>query len=349
MNNIENIRIMNIKSLPSPREIKELYQLSPATRMAIAGFRETIAKILLREHKRFLVIVGPCSIHDQEEAIEYAKRLKKLSDEVGDKIFIVMRAYFAKPRTTIGWKGLIYDPQLDDSCCIAEGVNEARETAKRIAELGLPIGTEALDPFTVQYLSDCISWASIGARTVESQLHRELASGLSAPVGFKNNTDGNTLVALEAMEAARHWHVFLGVDGDGRIARVETKGNPWTHIVLRGGGRNMTNFDAEYIRILSSELDNRGLISSMVVDCSHGNSSKDHRRQAGVFSEIIRQRKSGNSSIVGAMLESYLEAGNQKIPSNPATRLKYGVSITDACIGWDETEKLIKEAYVLLQ
>lgn len=344
MKNIEDIRIMSIKSLPSPREIKELYRLSPEIYRAIAGYRETIAKIISWEDNRFLTIVGPCSIHNPDEAIEYATRLKKLSDEVGDKIFIVMRAFFAKPRTTVGWKGLMYDPCLDGSCDIAEGIRLSRETAKRIAELGLPIGTEALDPFTIQYLSDCIAWAGIGARTVESQLHRELASGLSAPVGFKNNTDGNVLMAFDAMEAARHSHMFLGVDDDGHVSQVATDGNPWTHIVLRGGGQNMTNYDAKHIQATAAMLNKRGLSSAIVIDCSHGNSGKDHTKQAGVFSDIFKQYKSERSSIVGAMLESYLEESNQKISSDPA-RLKYGVSITDACIGWDETEKLLKDTY----
>lgn len=351
MNSIEDIRIMGIKPLPSPKEVKELYRLDPKICRAIAGYREMIAKIILWEDNRFLAIVGPCSIHNQKEAVEYAMRLKKLSDEVSDKIFIVMRAFFAKPRTTVGWKGIIYDPHLDDSCDIAEGVRLARETAKMIVELGMPIGTEALDPFTIQYLSDCIAWAGIGARAVESQLHRELASGLSAPVGFKNNTNGNALVAFDAMEAAGHQHVFLGVGDDGRIARVVTRGNPSTHIILRGAvgdnGKNATNYEKERVQEVAAILGKRGLSSAIVVDCSHGNSGKNHEKQAGVFSEVLKQRKSRRSHIVGAMLESYLEEGSQKIPRDKSL-LKHGVSITDACIGWDETEKLLKKAHALL-
>jgi len=352
MNSIEDIRIMSIKPLPSPKEVKELYRLDQKTCRAIAGYRKTITKIISWEDNRFLAIIGPCSIHSQKEAVEYAARLKKLSDEVSDKIFIVMRAFFAKPRTTIGWKGLIYDPYLDGSCDIVEGVRLARETAKQIIELGLPIGTEVLDPFTVQYLSDCISWAGIGARTVESQLHRELASGLSAPVGFKNNTDGNILVAFDAMEAAGHQHVFLGVGDDGRIARVVTRGNPRTHIILRGAaggenGKSATNYEKDYVQEVAAMLGKRGLSSAIVVDCSHGNSGKNHQKQAGVFFEVLKQRKSRRSHIVGAMLESYLEEGSQKI-TRDRSFLKRGISITDACIGWDETEKLLKKAYDLL-
>lgn len=352
MNSIEDIRIMGIKPLPSPREVKELYRLDPKICLAIAGYRETIAEIISWEDDRFLAIVGPCSIHSQKEAVEYTMRLKKLSDEVSDKIFIVMRAFFAKPRTTVGWKGMIYDPHLDDSCDIAEGVRLARETAKMIVELGLPIGTEALDPFTIQYLSDCIAWAGIGARTVESQLHRELASGLSAPVGFKNNTNGNVLVAFDAMEAAGYQHVFLGVGDDGRIARVVTRGNPSTHIILRGAaggenGKSATNYGKDRVQEVAAMLGKRGLSSAIVVDCSHGNSGKNHKKQAGVFSEVLKQRKSRRSHIVGAMLESYLEEGSQKI-TRDRLLLKRGVSVTDACIGWDETEKLLKKAYTLL-
>ena len=344
---IENIRIMSIKSLPSPREIKGLYRLNQKIYRVIAGYRETIAKILSWEDNRFLAIIGPCSIHNSDEAIEYAERLKKLSDEVNDKIFIVMRAFFAKPRTTVGWKGLMYDPRLDDSCDIAEGIRLSRETAKRISEIGLPIGTEALDPFTIQYLSDCVAWAGIGARTVESQLHRELASGLSAPVGFKNNTAGNVLIAIDAMESAKHPHVFLGIGDDGHIARVTTRGNPWTHIVLRGGGRNMTNYDPEHIRATADMLNKRGLSSAIVIDCSHGNSGKDHVKQESVFMDVFKQYKSRRSNVVGAMLESNLREGSQKIPADPRD-LKHGVSITDGCMGWDATEALILKAFSIL-
>ena len=344
---IEDIRIMSIKSLPSPREVKELYRLDPEIYRAIAGYRETVAKILSREDNRFLAIIGPCSIHNSDEAIEYATRLKKLSDEVSDKIFIVMRAFFTKPRTTIGWKGMMYDPRLDGSCDIAEGVRLSRETAKRICEIGLPIGTEALDPFTVQYLSDAITWAGIGARTVESQLHRELASGLSAPVGFKNNTAGNVLIAIDAMESAKHPHVFLGIGDDGHIARVTTRGNPWTHIVLRGGGQNMTNYDPEHIQATADMLNKRGLSSAIVVDCSHGNSGKDHVKQESVFMDVFKQYKSRRSNVVGAMLESNLREGSQKIPADPRD-LKYGISVTDSCMSLKATEELILKAFSIL-
>jgi len=344
---IEDIRIMSIKSLPSPREVKELYRLDPEIYRAIAGYRETVAKILSREDNHFLVIIGPCSIHNSDEAIEYATRLKKLSDEVSDKIFIVMRAFFTKPRTTIGWKGMMYDPRLDGSCDIAEGVRLSRETAKRICEIGLPIGTEALDPFTVQYLSDAITWAGIGARTVESQLHRELASGLSAPVGFKNNTAGNVLIAIDAMESAKHPHVFLGIGDDGHIARVTTRGNPWTHIVLRGGGQNMTNYDPEHIQATADMLNKRGLSSAIVVDCSHGNSGKDHVKQESVFMDVFKQYKSRRSNVVGAMLESNLREGSQKIPADPRD-LKYGISVTDSCMSLKATEELILKAFSIL-
>lgn len=291
-----------------------------------------------------MLVVGPCSIHDPKAALEYARQLKSLADRVKGKIFIVMRVYFEKPRTTIGWKGLINDPFMDDSFHIEEGLKKARRLLLDITETGLATGTEALDPIVPQYISDLICWSAIGARTIESQTHREMASGLSMPVGFKNGTDGNIQVAIDAMKSALTSHHFLGIDMQGRTSIFKTKGNRYGHIVLRGGKH--PNYDPESVSLCEKALKEAGLRQEIMIDCSHGNSKKDPKRQPIVFQETMKQVKEGNSSIIGMMLESNLFEGNQSIPPDlkEIGQLKYGVSVTDKCIDWKTTEQLILRA-----
>jgi 3-deoxy-7-phosphoheptulonate synthase len=294
-----------------------------------------------------LVVVGPCSIHDPKGAMEYAEKLNVLRKEVEDQIVILMRVYFEKPRTTIGWKGLINDPFMDGSTNIEMGLRQARKLLLDINGLGLPAATEFLDPYVPQYTSDLVSWAAIGARTTESQTHREMASGLSMPVGFKNGTDGGLQVAIDAMGAAMHPHSFLGVDPEGFTAIVRTTGNPWGHIVLRGGNLR-TNYDQESIVETAALLKKAGLNSIIMVDCSHANSGKQPLKQEIVWKSVLEQRLAGNQALVGLMLESYLEAGNQSIPKNAAD-LRYGVSVTDSCLDWDSTERLLRFAHAQLK
>jgi 3-deoxy-7-phosphoheptulonate synthase len=288
------------------------------------------------------VVVGPCSIHDTDTALDYARRLKVLADEISDAIVVVMRVYFEKPRTTTGWKGLINDPHLDDSFQIEEGLQKARALLLQIAELGLPTATEALDPISVQYLSDLISWYAIGARTTESQTHREMASGLSAPVGFKNGTDGSLDVAINALLSVSSPHSFLGIDPQGRCAITRTQGNRYGHVVLRGGG-GKSNYDSVTVALCEQQLAAKNIPANLVVDCSHGNSNKDPALQPLVLHDCVHQILEGNRSIVGAMLESNIGWGNQKLTPD-LSQLQYGVSITDACIDWPTTEKTLREA-----
>jgi 3-deoxy-7-phosphoheptulonate synthase len=285
--------------------------------------------------------VGPCSIHDPRAAYEYAERLRGLAEKVKDRFVLVMRVYFEKPRTTVGWKGLINDPRLDGSFHIEEGLKAARRLLLRVTKLGLPAATEALDPVSPQYLSDLISWHAIGARTTESQTHRELASGLSTPVGFKNGTDGDIQVALDAIKSAAAPHHFLGVDPDGRVSVYRTRGNENCHVVLRGGRE--PNFDRASVLYCAEKLKMAGLNPRLMVDCSHGNSNKDHRRQPAVFDACLEQVRAGGSPIAGLMIESHLFEGRQDLPKDFKSpgKLRYGVSITDACLGWKETERLI--------
>jgi 3-deoxy-7-phosphoheptulonate synthase len=337
---LHNVNILSQELIPTPQEISERYPASTTVSDTVLSNRDAIARILRREDPRVLVVVGPCSIHDLDAALEYAKRLRALSDELSDTLLLVMRVYFEKPRTNIGWKGFINDPYLDDSFNISEGLCKAREFLLQVGELGLGVGTEALDPITPQYLSDLLSWVAIGARTTESQTHREMASGLSAPVGFKNGTDGNVSVAVNALKAVTHPHSFLGVTSEGRCAVFRTRGNQFGHIILRGGTR--PNYDSVSVAMAEQALGKQGLASNIIVDCSHGNSLKQHEMQPLVLSNCVNQIRDGNRSIVGFMLESHLEAGRQDLPENLAD-LRRGVSITDACIDWKTTEKVLRE------
>ncbi len=340
---LSDTRIESSEVLLTPRQIQEKLPITDREAETVFQGRRDIENIIDGKDRRKFIVVGPCSIHDINLAIEYAKKLKSLSDIVRDKILLVMRVYFEKPRTTVGWKGLINDPNIDGSFQIEKGLLTARQLLLKIAQIGLPAGTEALDPVTPQYLSDLISWSAIGARTIESQTHREMASGLSMPLGCKNGTDGNIEVALNAMEAARTPHSFLGMNDTGEISILTTKGNEYGQIILRGGG-GKTNYDRNTVKQVEEKLKERGLPQEIVIDCSHGNSSKDHRKQKEVFANVIDQIISGDSAIVGMMLESNINEGNQPIPPD-IKDLKYGVSITDKCISWQETEEIILQAY----
>ncbi len=347
MQRINDVNVASQDLMPTPGEIKAKLPLGPGAAATVVAGRERLMKILDREDRSIFVVVGPCSIHDVEAAKEYAGRLKNLAEQVDDAMMLVMRVYFEKPRTTVGWKGLINDPDMDDSFAVEKGLRKARELLIHLAELGLPAGTEALDPIMPQYLSDLWTWTAIGARTVESQTHRELASGLSTPVGLKNGTDGSLDVAINGLQSASRPHHFLGINQQGQSTIIHTRGNRYGHIVLRGGG-GQPNYDAENIAMSVQRLEQAGLPANLVVDCSHGNSHKDPARQQLVFSNCIRQIVEGNRSIVGLMLESHLSWGNQPIPDNLST-LKYGVSITDACIDWDTTEEIILSAHRALR
>jgi len=344
---INNVNVISQELLPTPEQVKAALPLSPAAEGTVMRGRETVRRILDRQDHRLFVVVGPCSIHDVRAAREYASRLRTLADEVGDSIFVVMRVYFEKPRTTLGWKGLINDPFMDDSFHIEKGLYLARELLLHLAEIGLPTATEALDPITPQYLSDLITWTAIGARTTESQTHREMASGLSMPVGFKNGTDGNLAVAINAMQTVSTPHHFLGINQAGQSAVFRTRGNRYGHVVLRGGG-GRPNYDSVSIAVCERELAAACLLPNIVVDCSHGNSNKDASLQPLVMDNCANQILDGNRSIVGMMLESNLLAGNQPIPAD-LTQLKYGVSVTDACIDWKTTERLLRDVRARLR
>tara|TARA_B100001057_G_scaffold67008_2_gene60671 strand:+ start:3036 stop:4106 length:1071 start_codon:yes stop_codon:yes gene_type:complete len=337
---LDNLNVEQQEVLITPEELKSKLPVSESVRLAINGYRETVRNIVDRRESRLLVVVGPCSIHDIAAAKEYAQRLKTLSDEIADQVFIVMRAYFEKPRSTVGWKGLINDPYLDDSFKVAQGLHIGRQLLLDLSEMGLPLATEALDPITPQYLQDLISWSAIGARTTESQTHREMASGLSCPVGFKNGTDGSLGVAINALQSVANPHRFLGISPEGQVSVVHTKGNAHAHIVLRGGS-NGPNYSAEHIANCEAALAKLDLTQSIMIDCSHANSNKDHRQQRNVVDAVRAQFDEGNQSITGLMIESHLNAGNQSI--NNAGGLDYGVSITDACIDWQETEELLRD------
>jgi len=317
--------------------------MRPAANQTVVRARETVVEILLRRDPRLLVIVGPCSIHDERAALEYAGRLAELATRVQDEIVVIMRVYFEKPRTTVGWRGMIIDPYLDYSADIPEGLRMARRILLAINELGLPTATEMLDPIVPQYTADLVAWAAVGARTTESQTHREMASGLSMPVGFKNSTDGNLQVAIDAIVSARDPHRFLGLDQDGRIGVVSTRGNRTGHVILRGG-RSGSNYDAASVRVAVDRLDSAGLAPVLMVDCSHDNSGKKHQNQETAWNSVLEQRaQSPSCPIVGAMLESNLFEGRQGIPDDPG-ELRYGVSITDECISWDTTERMLTGA-----
>ena len=339
----QDLHVKEIVRLLTPRELKAQSPTPDAVNATIAHSRERIIRILRRQDPRLLVVIGPCSIHDEKSALEYATRLSKLQREFADRMEIVMRVYFEKPRTTIGWKGLINDPHLDGSQDIETGLKIARKLLLDITGMGLPAATEFLDPIVPQYISDLISWAAIGARTTESQTHREMASGLSMPVGLKNATDGSLQVAIDAMGAPRHPHSFLGMNEDGVTAIVRTTGNPNAHIVLRGG-REKTNYDAGSIRAAEEKLRSEKLPPVLMVDCSHANSEKKFAKQENVWRSVIQQRIEGAQSLIGLMVESHLHEGTQPIPKNPA-ELRYGVSITDSCIGWETTERMLRWGY----
>ncbi|MDF7670383.1 3-deoxy-7-phosphoheptulonate synthase [Orbaceae bacterium ESL0721] len=329
-----------VKQLITPQEIKQNYPLTDQLKEQVEQYRQTIINILERRDHRLLVVCGPCSVHDPIAAIEYAKKLKRLSDELKDHLFIIMRVYFEKPRTTVGWKGMINDPHMDGSYDIEHGLKQARQLLLAITQIGLPIATEALDPNTPHYISDLISWSAIGARTTESQTHREMASGLTMPVGFKNGTDGNLAVAINAIQSATMPHRFIGLTQSGEAAIIETTGNRYGHIILRGG--KTPNFDAKHITECEAEMQKADLIANIMVDCSHANSNKDYRNQPLVADAIIAQIEEGNNSIIGVMVESNLIEGNQ--PANrPLDQLNYGISVTDGCINWQTTDQLLRK------
>ena len=336
---VHNVNVAAQKILVSPAALRDTVGVSEALQDRVAETREAIENILDRTDHRLMVVVGPCSIHDVNAAMEYAQKLKHLAEQVDDTLLLVMRVYFEKPRTTVGWKGLINDPHLDDSFDIEAGLTIGRSLLKDIQQLGLPTATEALDPITPQYLQDLISWSAIGARTTESQTHREMASGLSSAVGFKNGTDGGLEVAVNAMKSVCNPHRFLGINSEGKVSVFETRGNRYGHVVLRGGTAG-PNYNSQHIALCEEALDKAGFPANIMVDCSHANTEKQPERQPLVAADVTEQIVAGNRSIIGLMLESNLRAGNQKIPSN-LEELEYGVSVTDGCIDWETTESLL--------
>ncbi|MEF8736425.1 MAG: 3-deoxy-7-phosphoheptulonate synthase [Candidatus Accumulibacter necessarius] len=344
---IDNINVSAFDPMPSPEEILARVPLSPSAADLVMRGREVLRHILDRSDERLFIVVGPCSIHDPVAALDYAKRLKALADEVSQTLYLVMRVYFEKPRTTTGWKGYINDPDMDDSFRVDQGMYKARAFLLQLAELGLAAGTEALDPISPQYLGDLISWTAIGARTTESQTHREISSGLSTPVGFKNGTNGDVGIAVNAILSASRPHSFLGINGQGRTSIVRTRGNRYGHLVLRGGdGR--PNYDTVSVQMAEQALRKAGLPTNIVVDCSHANSYKKHEWQPLVMADAVNQVRLGNQSLVGMMIESNIVAGNQSIPED-LSQLRYGCSVTDACVDWETTETMIRDAARLLR
>ena len=333
---VENINIEVPEILITPAELKRKIPLSDAARITISKGRKDIENILQHKDHRVIVVVGPCSIHDLKAAHEYAGRLKKLAEKVCDTLLIVMRVYFEKPRTTTGWKGLINDPFMNDSFKITDGLHIGRQLLHDILEIGLPTATEALDPISPQYMQDLIAWSAIGARTTESQTHREMASGLSSSIGFKNGTDGSLTVAINALQSVASPHRFLGINSEGNVSIITTKGNPYAHVVLRGGN-GKPNYDSVSVSICEQELQSAGIAPNIMIDCSHANSNKDHNLQPLVLNNVANQITEGNKSIIGVMIESHLSGGNQKLSSNPE-EMAYGVSVTDACVDWETTE-----------
>lgn len=338
---IDNLHVQSQQVLITPAELKQDIPLTDKARQSVISGRQTVMDILDRKDHRLFLVVGPCSIHDVDAAKDYAKRLKALADEVSDTLCLVMRVYFEKPRTTVGWKGLINDPHINDTFKIEEGLHISRQLLVDLAEIGLPLATEALDPISPQYLSELISWFAIGARTTESQTHREMSSGLSSAVGFKNGTDGSLDVATNALLSVLSTHSFLGINQEGQVSIINTTGNPYGHIVLRGGN-GKPNYDSVSVALAEKALEKAGASKNIMVDCSHANSNKDPALQPLVMENVTNQILEGNQSIIGLMVESNLKWGNQKIPAN-LDDLEYGVSITDACIDWETTEKSIRE------
>ena len=337
-NQIHNINVIAKEKLPSPKALKDTLPLTKKASRTVLKTRRDLISILDGKDDRLVVVVGPCSIHDIDLAKDYANKLKELAKEVSDSFLILMRVYFEKPRTTTGWKGLINDPDIDDSFQIDKGIHIARSLCLHLNELGLGVATEALDPIMPQYLGDLTSWTPIGARTAESQTHREMASGLSTPVGFKNGTDGSLSVAINAIKSSRESHHFLGLNDGGRVTVYETRGNQYTHVVLRGGTK--PNYDTKSVKSCEAQLEKQKLPKRIMIDCSHGNKNKDYTLQPKVADNCINQVLKSNQSIIGFMLESNIEEGNQKITPD-LNDLKYGVSLTDACINWESTEKLL--------
>ena len=335
---LDNLNVETHEVLITPDHLKAKMPVPEEIRESVNRHRQSVSDIVARRDPRLLVVVGPCSIHDPKAAIEYAQRLAELQSQVADTLYLVMRAYFEKPRSTVGWKGLINDPHLDDSFQVAQGLEIARQLLLDISTIGLPIATEALDPITPQYLQDLISWSAIGARTTESQTHREMASGLSCAVGFKNGTDGSLDVAINALQSATSPHRFLGISPAGQVSVIHTRGNKHAHVVLRGGS-NGPNYDPKNVAAAESKLAALGLPQSIMVDCSHANSNKDHRQQVNVLNSVQEQLVGGNKAITGIMLESNLESGNQSLKD--LDNLSYGVSVTDACVDWADTETML--------
>ena len=342
-----NLKITAITPIIAPADLRQVFPMTEHAREFVSRSREKIKDIIQRRDRRLMVVVGPCSIHDPDAAVEYARRLADLSRRIDDQLFLVMRVYFEKPRTTVGWKGLINDPDMNGTHQISKGLGIARGLLCTLTSLEVPVANEMLDPITPEYVADLISWGAIGARTTESQTHRELASGLSFPIGFKNGTDGNLQIAIDAMISARAPHNFLGINREGRASIIQTAGNPDVHIVLRGGSRK-PNYLPEDIASTEEILKKNNSSPTIMVDCSHGNSNKDYRKQPDVLENVIGQVVDGNQSISGLMIESYLEEGNQKVPADHS-QLAYGVSITDACLGWQDTERILLEAHKRLR
>ena len=342
-----NLNVSGLTPLIAPADLKQVLPLSEEDAEFVAKSRAQVQDILWNRDPRMMVVIGPCSIHDPKAAIEYAERLAKLNSELHDQLLLVMRVYFEKPRTTIGWKGLINDPDLNGTHLISKGLGIARRLMLNITAMGLPVATEMLDPITPQYMADTISWGAIGARTTESQTHREMSSGLSFPVGFKNGTDGNLQIAIDAMGAACHPHSFLGVNREGRTSIVRTTGNPDVHIVLRGGN-DKPNYAAADIARAEKKLDKAGIKTTLMVDCSHANSLKDHKRQEAVMQDVMEQVAAGNAKIGSLMIESFLKEGNQKM-ADKLEDLEYGVSITDKCVNWETTERMLRHAHATLK
>ena len=346
MQQTEDLNVADFGRMPSPDEVKEKVPLDDPAAKTVLDSRRTLEAILDGRDRRLFVVVGPCSIHDPVAGLDYAHRLRALADELAETLFLVMRVYFEKPRTSLGWKGFINDPHMDDSFRIDEGMERARRFLYDVNTLGVPAGTEALDPIAPQYYGDLISWTAIGARTTESQTHREMSSGLSTPVGFKNGTDGDIEAAVNAILSASRPHAFLGINGEGRSAIVRTRGNRHGHLVLRGGG-GRPNYDTVSIALAEEALAKAKLPRNVVVDCSHANSWKKPELQPLVMRDVIHQIREGNRSIVGLMVESFLEPGNQSIPED-LSKLRYGCSVTDACVGWDTTVEMLRAAHRVL-
>ena len=343
----ENLNVLELLPLVTPRAIKAELPNPPEATRTVVETRQAIRDILSGKDRRLITVAGPCSIHDPAAALDYARRLNALRVELKRELLVLMRLYFEKPRTTVGWKGLIYDPHMDGSSDIAFGLHTARRLLLEVNALGLGVGSEMLDPIVPQYTADLVSWVAIGARTTESQTHRQMASGLSMPVGFKIRTDGNVQVAVDAMESARHPHSFLGIDEDGRIAVVRTGGNEWGHLILRGA-RGEPNYDAASVADACGRLSVAGLPPLVMMDCSHGNAGKKFSAQEAVWSSVLEQRAAGNRALVGLLLESNLKEGNQPIPAD-LTDLRYGVSVTDECLGWAATERLLRQAATVMR